>query len=975
MQLKIGGLYHGFRLTEERQVTEIHSLARVFRHEKSGARLLHLENDDDNKVFSISFRTPPPDSTGVPHIIEHSVLCGSRKFPTKEPFVELVKGSLNTFLNAMTYPDKTMYPVASRNAKDFRNLMDVYLDAVFHPNIYQTPEILMQEGWHYELEDPEGEITYKGVVYNEMKGVFSSPDAVLEQQTFASLFPDSIYGLESGGDPEDIPQLTQEGFLEFHRCYYHPSNSYIYLYGDLDILDCLKFLDENYLSEYDACEPDSAIALQKPFAKTEIRQVEYPVSAEEKLTDKTFMSLNFVTGQATDPELYIALAVLEHLLLETPAAPLKRALLEAGLGKEVFGDVTRSLLQPVLRVGIAGSNEDKQDEFVKTVYRTLQDLVTGGIDKKLVESSINIYEFKLREANYGGRPKGLIYNIKCMDSWLYDEDPLLHLAYEPALAKVKAALGGRYFENLIEKYLMDNVHRSLVIARPKPGLAEEKAAVLRRQLAEYKAGMASEEIRRLTEQTRLLKLRQETPDSPEKLATIPLLDIQDIERQAEYPPLEEREEDGAKVLFHPLFTNRIVYLNLYFDTRAVPQELLPYLFLLTETLGKVDTDQYDYAALSTEINLHTGGFSFDAAAFSSAADDTVYHPKLRIKAKALLSKLPAMLNLLSQIAGHSQFTDIRRLGELVRELKSSWDNNLFRRGQQVAAARTLGYFSPAVRFSEAGLLSFHQFLTALERNWPQRAEEASRSLADVAAIVFSQANLLTSVTMEEENYFQFQTHFPAFYRELGTKDWGEPKPYEFSFTAANEGLLTSGKVQYVAKGANFRRLGYTYSGCLKVLETIMRYDYLWNRIRVQGGAYGAFAQFERNGNMVFCSYRDPNLSETLAVYDETAGYLQSFAVDEREMTKYIIGAISHLDTPLTPQMQGERAAEYYIRGIGRADLQRERDEALAASAADIRGVAPLVADAMACNYICVLGNEEKIRSSQELFRDLIKVID
>ena len=975
MEITVGNTYHGFELQETKWVEEIHSTAHIFRHRKSGARLLHLGNDDDNKVFSVSFRTPPADSTGVPHIIEHSVLCGSRKFPVKEPFVELVKGSLNTFLNAMTYPDKTMYPVASRNARDFRNLMDVYLDAVFYPNIYQQPEVLMQEGWHYELESREREITYKGVVYNEMQGVFSSADSILEQQVYESLFPDTAYGRESGGDPDVIPQLTQEDFLEFHRHYYHPANSYIFLYGDMNLMDELQFINEEYLNAFDEIVLDSTVAPQTAFAKTVVREVDYPVSPEEKLEDKTFFSLNFVVGRSTDPELYLAFAVLEHLLLETPAAPLKRALLDAGIGKEVFSEFTRCLLQPVLRVGVAGADGSRQEEFVRVVYQTLQKLVTEGIDKRLLESSLNLCEFTLREANFGSHPKGLVYNIKCMDSWLYDGDPLLHLAYEKALAKAKSALDSRYFEQLIEEYLMDNAHRSLVVARPRAGLAEEKAARVRDKLRCHKESLSLDDLDVLIEQTRRLKARQEAPDSPEQLAVIPLLDIGDIEKKAETYPLNELRELNLPVLHHSLFTNRIAYLNLYFDTRSVPQELLPYLFLLPELLGRMDTVNYGYADLSTEINLNTGGFSFEVAALATAGDDAVYYPKLRIKAKALVSKMPAMFALLGEISGRCRFDHVQRLGELVREIKSSWDNNLFRRGQQVAASRALSYCSPAVRYNEQGLLSFHQFISGLEREWATRAGETADKLAKVAELVFRRDNLLTSVTVDDESYGQFQQQFPAFCEALNPMPAAAPIAYSLPLVAANEGLLTSGKVQYVARAANYRRLGYSYHGSLKVLETIMRYDYLWNRVRVQGGAYGAFAKFDRNGNMMFCSYRDPNLRETLAVYDEAAAYLENFAADRREMTKYIIGTISNLDMPLTPQQRGERATECYIRGLTPADVQEERDQILSAGPENIRMAAALVQATMNANYLCVLGNEEKIRENEELFKSLIKVID
>lgn len=977
MSFKIGQIYHGFKLLDAKRVAEINSDAKLFVHEKSGAQLLYLGNDDDNKVFSITFRTPPADSTGVPHIVEHSVLCGSRKFPIKEPFVELVKGSLNTFLNAMTFPDKTMYPVASRNDKDFRNLMDVYLDAVFYPIMLETPEILMQEGWHYELPDKTAELTYKGVVYNEMKGVFSSPDAILEHQIYATLFPDTTYGVESGGDPDHIPELTQEQFIAFHQKYYHPSNSYIFLYGDLDLDDNLKFINEAYLKDFTAKKIDSAIPLQQPFDKLVLKVADYPVSPGESNKDKTFITLNIAAGKATDPEAYLGLMMLEHILLETPAAPLRKALVDAGLGKEVFGSYSKSILQPTMTFGVSGANPEQIHAFQETVQATLTKLANEGIDKKLVESSVNIFEFHLREANYGNRPKGLVYNMKCLDSWLYDQDPLMHLAYESVLDKIKQEYKHGYFEQLIKSCLLDNPHQALVALQPNSEIGAKHAAELKEKLAAYKANMSEAELEQLVHQTKVLKERQETPDAPEKLELIPLLELKDIDKQAEELVTEKHTEQDVTVLLHPMFTNKIAYVNLYFSTGAVAEAELPYLFLLADILGKVDTEKYSYADLAKEINIHTGGFNYDVLAYSSATDYESYTPMFRIKAKALVTKLPEMFSLIGDITGGSLFTDTGRLKELIREVKAMWDTAIFRRGQQVVASRLLSYVSPVAKFNETGQLTYYKFIAALEADLDNKVAEIGNTLSAVANTVFNRDNLLAGITCEAEDYKKFVQSFPVLTDKLGTKQY-KPVKYNFATQAANEALMTSGKVQYVAKGGNFRRLGYKYHGSMKVLETILRYDYLWNRIRVQGGAYGAFAQFDRSGNMVFCSYRDPNLAETIKVYDETAQYLSNFTeerVSEREMTKYIIGTISNMDAPLTPQMKGERADTAYIRNISQADLQQEREEILATRQEDIRKLAALVDDVMKANYLCVMGGEQKIKANKERFGNLITVID
>ncbi len=977
MSFKVGQTVHGFKLLDARNVAEINSDAKLFLHEQSGARLLYLGNDDDNKVFSITFRTPPEDSTGVPHIVEHSVLCGSRKFPIKEPFVELVKGSLNTFLNAMTFPDKTMYPVASRNDKDFRNLMDVYLDAVLYPVMLETPEILMQEGWHYELPDKEAELTYKGVVYNEMKGVFSSPDALLEHQIFAALFPDTTYGVESGGDPEYIPELTQKQFVAFHKKYYHPSNSYIFLYGDMDLEDNLKFIHEEYLKDFTVSKVDSEIPLQKPFTETVVKIVDYPVSPDESKKDKTFITLNIAAGKAIDPESYLGLMILEHILLETPAAPLKKALLDAGLGKEVFGSYSKSILQPTMTFGVSGANPDQVEPFKTTIYAELKKLADEGLDKKLVESSVNIFEFHLREANYGNRPKGLVYNMKCLDSWLYDEDPLIHLAYEPVLDKIKRNFKTGYFEKLIKTCLLDNPHQALVALQPNGEISRQKAAELKDKLAKYKASLNKAELERLVKQTQALKTRQETPDAPEKLELIPLLDLKDIDPKTEELVISEQKEQGLPVLLHPMFTNQIAYVNLYFNTGAVAESDLPYLFLLADILGKVDTETYPYTELAKEINIHTGGFNYDVLAFSESGDDQTFTPMFRVKAKALVKKLPEMFNLLGDVTGGSLFKDAGRLKEIIRELKAVWDTAIFRRGQQVVASRLLSYISPVAKFNEVGQLTYYKFIAELEQDLDAKVREIGRNLAAVAQTVFNRDNLLVGITCDDKEYKTFVRSFPNLLEKLGTRQF-KPVKYSFQPDIRNEALLTSGKVQYVAKGGNFRRLGFDFHGSMKVLETILRYDYLWNRIRVQGGAYGAFAQFDRSGNVIFGSYRDPNLADTLKVYDETVDYLNNFTnqnVSKREMTKYIIGTMSTMDTPLTPQMKGERADVAYIRNISQADLQQERDEILATRQKDIKKLADIVEAVMEANCLCVMGGEQKIKANKDLFGKLITVID
>lgn len=975
MNFEINNIYSGFKLLKKERVEEINSLALIFQHEGTGAKLLKLENDEDNKVFSISFRTPPHDSTGVAHILEHSVLCGSRKFPSKEPFVELIKGSLNTFLNAMTFADKTMYPVASKNKKDFYNLMDVYLDAVLYPNIYKHPQIFMQEGWHHELEDLKGEIAYKGVVYNEMKGAFSSPESVLMRKIQESLFPDNTYGVESGGDPDHIPELTYEDFIGFHKRYYHPSNSYIFLYGDGETLEELNFINDNYLKDFEKINIDSSIRLQKPFNDILERVVEYPVSQNEGEEDKTFLSLNFAVGKATDRELYLSFEILEHLLLETPAAPLKKALLQSGIGKDVFGNFDNSMLQPALSVIVKNSNENKKEEFKKLVFNTLEELATKGIDKKLIESSLNVKEFSLREADYGGYPKGLIYGIKCMDSWLYDEDPLMHLNYEPQLNSIKKKAEKGYFENLIKDYLLNSKHSSLLVVKPKKGLADEKEKNIKEELKKYKESLNKEELQKIIHETEELIKRQNTPDSQEDIEKIPLLSIEDISRTAEKLPIEVLEEEGIKVLKHNIFTNKIAYVNLYFNTCNVPQELIPYIGLLSGILGKVSSENLDYEELSKEVNINTGGIYYSSTVYSDNNEIDGFKPMFKVKAKSLISKLSKLFELISEQVANSKFDDYGRIKEIISELKSRMEMTIFDRGHMVAAGRVASYFSSSAAYSErvSGINLYH-FIVELEKNFENKKKEIELNLVKVSQIIFNKSNLTVSVTLEEEDYEEFKKVMPNLIKALGDNAFDKCS-YDFKLKAENEGMMTSGKVQYNAKGYNFKKVGYCYSGTMQVLKTIISFDYLWNKVRVKGGAYGCFGGFNRNGNMYFVSYRDPHLSNTLKVYDESVSYIENFTEDKRGMTKYIIGTISDIDSPLTPSMKGEKAAANYFSGITHEDMQREREEILHTDIEDIKNLAPMVKACMEEKNICVLGNEERIKEEKELFNNLIHLFE
>jgi presequence protease len=970
MEFKVGEVYNGFKLLEEKDVKEINSRARIFEHEKTGAKLLNIANDDDNKVFGIGFRTPPGNSTGLPHILEHSVLCGSRKFPSKEPFVELLKGSLNTFLNAMTYPDKTIYPVASRNYKDFFNLMDVYLDAVFYPNIYKYPEIFLQEGWHYELYEKNEDIIYNGVVYNEMKGAFSSPDSILYRRTRRSLFPDNAYGFESGGDPDDIPDLSYEEFINFHKQYYHPSNSYIFLYGDGNLLEEMRFIDNEYLNNFSRLEVNTEIPDQNPFEKLREEIVEYPA---DDLVDNAYLSLNFVTGTALDTELSLAFEILEHLLLETPAAPLKKALIDAGIGKEVSGQFDSGIKQPVFSIIVKRANEEQKDNFKNIIFETLRKLKDQGIDKELVEASINKMEFLLREADYHGYPKGLVHYLRSLDSWLYGGHPLLNIEYEPVLEKVKASLTSNYFEKLIDKYLLNNPHSSIVVLKPAKGIIETKAEELKNRLQQYKAGLSEDNLEKIIANTKNLKKRQETPDTVKALQSIPMLSLEDINPEPEKVAVEEREEQGVKILFNPVFTNKIAYLNLLFNTDKVSMELLPYIGLLSSVMGKVGTEKYDYGSLANKININTGGIGFNTRIFMENGRAEDFHPSFNVKCKVLVEKLPQAVELIAEMLGTTKFDEKKRVFEVIREVKSRFETIIYSSGHSIAAMRALSYMSPKSMYEELiSGLEYFKFLSELERNFESKWKEISDNLKKTASFIFNKSNLLINYVSEEEDYAHLQGNMGTLLQSLGTEAF-ETVAYNFDMKPENEGLLTQSKVQFVAKAGNFIKSGYSYSGSLQVLKTIARFDYLWNKVRVQGGAYGVMSSFGRDGNMYIVSYRDPKLKETLSVYDSLEGYLRTFEADEREMTKYIIGTISNLDFPLTPSMKGEVSTVNHISKISYEDIRRERQEVINTGVKDIRKFADLLKTSMEQNNICVLGNEGKIKDNKDVFNKLVNI--
>ena len=957
-----------YELLEKRGIAELASTGFYLKHKKTGARVCLLSNEDSNKVFYIGFRTPAPDDTGVPHIMEHSVLCGSREFPVKDPFVELAKGSLNTFLNAMTYPDKTVYPVASCNDKDFQNLIHVYMDAVFYPNIYEKEEIFRQEGWHYEMESEDGELTLNGVVYNEMKGAFSSPEGVLEREVLASLYPDTTYANESGGDPEKIPELSWEAFLDFHRRYYHPSNSYIFLYGDCDMAEKLAWLDENYLSHFDRLEIDSEVCTQAPFTKMREIVKEYSVSEEESEEDNTYLSWNKSVGDTLDEKLYLGMQVLEYVLLTMPGAPLKQALLDAGIGHDIMSSYDNGVKQPIFSIIAKNANEAQKEAFVRTIETELARLVSEGLDEKALRAGINYFEFRYREADFGNYPAGLMYGLQAFDSWLYQDDSVfLHLEALDTFAFLKEQAAEGYFEGLITKYLLENLHGSLVIIRPKRGLTVEQDEALKKKLAVYKESLTTEERAQIVESTRHLKEYQSEPSPQEELEKIPLLEREDIGKEALPFQNEELTAGEAKLVYHDLFTNGIGYVSLIFRAGGIPVELIPYLGLLKAVLGKVDTEHYTYGEFAKELNLHTGGIHCSVGSYDAVDGEDSFTPVFEVHSKALYEEQETAFSMLREMLMTSKTDDAKRLREIIAETKSRLQIAFQTSGHSMAALRAMSYFSGSAEFSDmTGGVDFYRFIEELDAQFEKKQPEISEKLSELMDFLFRPENLVVSCTAERKSLEGLTEQVEKLSLTLHR---GGKKAVAWSVKPEkkNEGLKTSAQIQYVCRAGNFRAAGLPYTGALKVLRTIMSYDYLWNNIRVKGGAYGCMNNYARTGNAYLVSYRDPNLEKTNEIFEKSVDYTESFDVSERDMTKYIIGTVSSMDTPLTPNAKGARSMSAWMTGLTPEDVQKERDEVLSCGCEEIRALAPYLKAVLEQDCICVIGNEKKLEEQKELF--------
>lgn len=930
--------------------------------------MLKIAADDPNKTFCIAFKTIPESDTGTPHILEHSVLNGSKNFPVKSPFDVLMKGSLNTFINAYTASDFTAYPVASINEKDYFNLMHVYLDAVFNPLIYKDRRIFMQEGWHYELNSAGSPLEIRGVVYNEMKGAFSDPARELDYLINKNLFTESCYKYSSGGYPAEIPNLTYSSFLNFHRKYYHPSNSYIFLYGNADLGKELSFIDKNYLSNYHREEIKAEIREDKPFdTGREVRGF-YPVIKGTPTQNQTYLTLSWVAGSGADDLTAYTLDILADVLVNQESAPVRAALRKAGIGKEVYAFSER-MLQNVFTIVVKNANPGDKEKFLKVVLETINKIYTDKIDRESLKGTLNRMEFRLREGE--DAQKGLLYEFRCIHRWMYTGNPFPSLEYETSLSQLKKSVEGLFLENFVKANLAENNYRLLVSLEPKPGLEQEIMKQTASRLGDYKKRLTASDLENVINVTRKLIAFQQASDTPSALATIPLLKLSDIDPKAAWWDCVNDESNGFTHLFHSEFTNSIVYTSQWFDMRVLPEELIPYAGLVSQLLGKLGTEKYTFEQLDKSLKINAGEFNSYVAVRLPGNDDAKMIPLMVVKMKTTVDKIEVSLDLIKEIVLKTNFSDKGRLKELLKRNQANLETSLNQDGFSAANIRFESYLSRRGMIAEmTSNIDYYRFVTDLLIRFEKDPDQIISTLKNVAVLLFSRNTLSAGVTCSEEDYRVYSSSFDRFVKGLPDAkyrimEWQlEPEP-------KNEGIMTSSKVQYVLKGFNFKRLALEWDGKWNVLRHILSTEWLQTQIRVVGGAYGGFSVISEHGPIIFASYRDPNLSETLKSYDKTVDFISQFQADSAVMTRFIIGTIAGLDFLTTPSQRGDISFSNWFMNKTREWVQGERDAVLTTTPGDIRKMSSLISEILKNDVICVYGNDQVIKTNKSLFKNLI----
>ena len=938
--MKNGDFISGFKVTGIEHIPEVLGVMYHMTHEKSGASVAYLDRDDRNMTFAIAFKTPPKDDTGVFHIIEHSVLCGSKKFPVKEPFVELLKGSLNTFLNALTYEDRTVYPVSSRCEKDFLNLTDIYLDAVFHPRMLEDKKIFMQEGWHFEYDENTEKLSYNGVVYNEMKGAYSSPDEVGGTELRRLLFPDGIYKYDSGGNPDFIPELTYEDFCRAHATYYHPSNSCIFLDGKMDIEKVFSLID-SYLCEYEKKDINVEYPIHAP-TRAEALTIEYEPSGEPS----SRILRGYVSPSVDSAAEDFGISVLCTALASTNESPLKRKMLDTGLCKDFAMSVSKAR-QNEICIEILGVKEEECDAASEALNKAIREIASEGIDKELLFATLNNSEFKLREKDFGSLPRGVAFALSAFGGWIYGKNPKDALCYEQVVKEVRERAGGDYFERLLLNLTVDNPHTATVIMHAKEGTLAALDEKREQLLKVIKSKLTRDDIERIKRDKEELDLWQNTPDSTEKLDTIPTLSLSDITPFSATKAKRSVKISGADALIQSVETDGIVYLILNFFADDLDEEELYLLSLISTVLKNVRTESYSASQLQNEIKSKLGALTVSAQTYPFSDGNGDARCALTVNVSVLKSNKGYVRKLLSEILLTSDFSDKKVIKTILEQLRNAIEDALSSDALTLALSRASSYSTRAGAINEImggydAYLRTKKLVCDFDGEWDKLTEKLSSLLQRIAV----RDRLLISVSGESDEKY-LRDIIEAFPQGcIGEKH--SIKYGEKSF----EGLKTPTRVAYSALSA-LSREATDMLGTLRVLRSILSYEYLWNEIRVKGGAYGAGFIIRKSGEMGAYSYRDPSPAASLECFSKMAEYLRALAKSDIDLTKFIIGAVGEYDVLTTPKSETHQAVYDYLVGWSEDMEKKLREDMINTTKEDIRRAADIIERAVASASVCI----------------------
>lgn len=960
--MQINQRYNGFVVTQSEQVPEIKGQVHQLKHEKTGATIVYVENDNQEKVFSIGFRTPSQDDTGIFHILEHAVLNGSRKYPLKDPFVELLKGSLQTFLNAMTFSEKTIYPVASMNEVDFSNLVDVYLDAVFFPNVVNKKEIFQQEGWNLKYDEKENQYAFEGIVFNEMKGAQSSSQRRFVQGLEAALYPNTPYATNSGGTPLSILDLTWEQLVEAHQTYYHPSNSFIYLYGEMDIEAQLDHL-ATYLDEFDYQDlSDKLVDLKGDPALPEA-VTEFPVAETENQLSQAYLGYGTKFSIEGKEELLLAFEILDEILLRGNAAPLKNQLLQKGIGKNVFGWFDTSSTMPSFNIGVSQTDEDQKERFVTEVVSTLEQLVREGIDKTTVQAAIASVEFQIREGDFGSSPEGLYYGINATEAWVADRPVFPTFKYEESFKAIKAKVEEGYFEKLIQQYLLNNSDKTIAVGLPSTEIEKKEYEEEQNKLNQLKTGLSEEDKQVLIEENEKLVAFQTTVDSEESKQSLPTLNLEDIDKNPIDLPVEKETEKDIEFLYHDLETNKLAYYNLYFDVSTSEEADLPYYRLFTTFIKELGTSKYTSEQLSQEIAIKVGKISISNQVYSPAVESAVHKIKVAVRTKE--TSISESLDLVNHLMTETIFDDKKKVKEVIGRLSSSIKQFLENSGHVAGMMRVNSHSTVAGHITEQlEGISFYHFLTELEENFDDQYANLVKAMQKIAQKIYTKNQLTISFTGDKNKYSQFKKDILAVQYPAAESAKEQER---FESKVSIEAFTNSNSVVYVSKGANLKSVNEEVTGYLSVTNSILNLEYLWEKLRVVGGAYGGGMSLSASGNIVFYSYRDPNISGTLKTYDEVSEFIQNLELSELALKRYIIGTIAKLDRPMNARMKGNASDSNHFQGITDSNRKQKRKEILSTTLQEIKATSSLFKKLQTIESICVVGNARLVQEDSTKF--------